>query len=170
MSTKAGTAALDPISQRLFSAATRLAPPASGQKLQEGTTQSWEYHEMRPGRRSTKQNAGPCDLRDCGAAWTRPFMAAVYHQPRITCLPDKNCPHRDRAAPFPHVLVLGLLLVPLTSRAPICLKTLARALAFRSTVRLWRTCCCRGAPPSRAIQADGNSCHSATHRVPRSQP
>ena len=24
--------------------------------------------------------------------------------PVFTCLPDKNCPHRDRAAPFPHVL------------------------------------------------------------------
>ncbi len=45
--------------------------------------------------------------------------------PVFTCLPDKNCPHRDRAAPFPHVLSWDCFsFLSHFLRAPICLKML----------------------------------------------
>jgi hypothetical protein len=58
MSTKAGTAALDPISQRLFLLQRRASRhPASGQKLQEGyRRRAGNANEMRLGSRSTRQN------------------------------------------------------------------------------------------------------------------
>jgi len=137
MSTKASTAALDPISQRLFLRQRRASRhPASGQKLQEECTQSGEYNEMRPGRRSTKtESPVHCDLRDCGQHGSGHLCSRDIIDLVFTCLQTKTVPPQSRGRfSSSSVLVLLLASIPFL-RAPIHLKMSPGCWGSRSTGR-----------------------------------